>query len=278
MLKPAGGILGGCWLGEASLWGPAGREAMERWERAVATPEDKPPGGLGPLILRGLMASGAVSEAARRFQAVQPADLSPPRQDEAAPRLGPAENRILQASGAVGGLELMAMAQAAPGLVEAVCLAAVQPGEAGPHGGTVAYPGVAAALGLALSPQAAGNRLGQVRLATYANLPDSGAQADFLEELGRLARGGEREPLTAVVMNQPRDLKWRASLDAAARRVAPRARRYGLPVESARAAGGLILVMAAASLPAPRQSSHRLVLAVDDDGRAAALRVSFHPK
>lgn len=285
MLKPAGGILGGCWLGETSLWGSAGREAMEPWDRreAAGPAQKNLPGGLGLVVLRGLMESGAVTQAARLFLGIQPSALSTPRQDDAALaiaflRHGSVENRVLQAGGAVGGLELAAMAQAAPGPAEAVCLAAVRPGVAGQLNETAAYQSAAAAMALALGQETGGSSLGRVCLDAYAGPPDSGAQADFLENLGRLARGREREPITAVIMNRPGDPKWRASLDAAARRAAPRARRYGLPVEPARAAGGLILVMAAASLPAPRQSSPRLVLAVDDDGRAAALRVSFLQK
>lgn len=115
--------------------------------------------------------------------------------------------------------------------------------------------------------------MGRVELGAYAGPKDSGAQADFLEEMGRQAKGRGTASIAAVVMNQPSDLKWQASLDAAARRVAPRARRYALPVEGAGQAGGLMLVMAAMALDTPQPESPRLVLAGGQDGRAAALLI-----
>lgn len=115
--------------------------------------------------------------------------------------------------------------------------------------------------------------MGRVEAGRYAGPDDSGALADFLEQLGRGATDRGQGAIAAVVMNQPPDVKWQAAMDAAARRFAPRARRYMLPVDGAGQAGGLMLAMAAMALATPRPESPRLALACGRYGRAAALVV-----
>ncbi len=273
---------GAHWLGDPSLWGPLRLLMAERWapapaalenpEHAAAAANDR----LGLVALAGLVAQGPVPKGTGLICSLSMASqegliacASPCR---AARHYGLAGPWILPSPGVVGGIHLIARAQESLSdlMPRAICLAVGQNGRLA--GGEEACGG-AAALGLRAGQGQGSATLGRVLAGTYAGPPDSGAQADFLEGLGRQARVRGGPSIAAVVLNQPRDVKWQASLDAAARRAAPRARRYMLPVDRAGQAGGLMLILAALYLETPLPESPRLVLAGDDSGRAAALMV-----
>jgi hypothetical protein len=177
--------------------------------------------------------------------------------------------------GVVGGLELVALAQErlAAGIPRAICLAG--PGinaRLEPSGGA----GIALALGLGSGMEKGIGCLGPVKIGSYEGIPDTGAQADFLECLGFSAMGGKSDMPAAILLNEPLDYKWQAALNAAARRVAPVAPFYALPMDAAYQACGLMLIMAALFIDQPSLMESRLVLAVDDEGRAGAVKTAPH--
>jgi hypothetical protein len=286
-------IWGAHWLGHGSLRGALRHVMAERWGHVgldavnepmvaqAATPVCR----LGLAALAGLLARNPEQPGTGLFcgmgrgqrredlngQPDHPTGLMDCSTScRAARSYGLAGPWLLPVSGVPGGLKLLVHAQRslAKGMPQVICLAA---GDSARLTGGDGEPGGAAALGLQKGQGQGAASLGRVELGTYNGPMDSGALADFLEEVGRRAKERGIGPVAAVVMNQPRDLKLQACLDAAARRIAPRARRYALPVDSAGQAGGLMLVMAATALATPRPESLRLVLAAGGDGRVAAL-------
>ena len=254
-----------------------------RWGKGDALPPTGPldGAGLAPLeslalnVLTEVLASGAASSSTDLFYSLSNTSLEGfPL--ELAKKPSPFTNCFpVQTHGVVGGLELVACAQErlAEGLPRAVCLAG------GAHQGKESSARLtqgAAAVALSLRTDLENGlcRLGPVERDQYDGVPDSGAQTDFLERVGRKVKGDRPETISAIVLNRPSDLKWQASLDAAARRVAPLARRYVMPVDPARQAGGLMLIMAGLTVATPRPQNPRLVLAVDQTGKAAAVKIS----
>jgi hypothetical protein len=271
-------IWGAHWLGDASLWGVLSNEMATRWERGGAVLSAEQP---SLAALAGLFASQPPPPAMALFYGLdqeepvpfQPGAPWPSRAllDCSAPclaalRYGLAGPYIWTAPGVVGGLALIAWAvgSLSPALRRVACVAGEM--QSGP-------PPAVAVLGLSREPKADLESLGPLELELYDGPPDSGTQTDFLEALARRAQGHAGASSAAVVLNQPPEVKWQASLDAAARRAAPKARRYMLPVDGAGQAGGLMLILAALRLETPRPQSPRLVLAADQAGRAAALMV-----
>ena len=271
------------WLGDSALWGSLGREMIGRWGKGDALPPTGPQAGAGltPLerlaldVLTEVLASGAASSSTDLFYSLSNTSLEGfPL--ELVKKPSPFTNCVpVQTHGVVGGLELVACAQErlAEGFPRAVCLAG------GAHQGRessarLTQGAAAVALSLGTDREKGLCRLEPVELDRYDGVPDSGAQTDFLERVGRKATGGGRDTISAIVLNRPPDLKWQASLDAAARRVAPLARRYVIPVDPARQAGGLMLIMAGLTVATPRPQNPRLVLAVDQTGKAATVKIS----
>jgi hypothetical protein len=291
-------LWGAQWLGDAVLWGDYSHEMNARWVGAGLTKEDRAGAwqylsnlehiGIGVLekllsakrlpsgssLICGFQFIGSVGEQYVQTQAHS--ETACQRFDGlAAGRFGVYEKLFCGNHCVVGGLEMTALAQDRldAGISSVVCLAAAE--YAPSRKNEFNLRGKAAAvLGLGSAGQEAIGGLGMVASGQYEGIPDSGAQTDFLERLGLEAKGDGLNTLSAIVMNQPPDYIWQAALDAAARRVAPRARRYTLPVDAASQAGGLMLIMAGLSIDTPRPESPRLVLAVDEKGRAASLMVS----
>lgn len=276
-------LWGAHWLGDPALWGSLSSEMTARWGEGQALPATDSQAepnlvilerlGLGALA--GSLAAGAASSSTNLFYSLSNTSLAGFPLDLVNPP-SPFVNCVpVKTQGVVGGLELVAYAQQrlTKGLLRAVCLAG---------GGffekelvtRVGRGEGAAALGIGVDLDKGLCRLGLIEQGQYDGVPDSGAQTDFLERVGRKAKGGGPETISAIVLNRPPDLKWQASLDAAARRVAPLARRYVLPVDPARQAGGLMLIMAGLTIATPRPKNPRLVLAVDQTGKAAAVKVS----
>lgn len=277
-------IWGAHWLGDASLWGALSSPMTACWERVGSGFWAGQP---GLAALAGLVAFQPPTPTAALYYGLGREDPGLPQPGEpwpyhfmldcsapclAAISYGLTGPYLWTASGVMGGLALAA--QAAESLIQdlgrVVCVAGEDaPGGIPPNG----PPTAAAALGLARSQEPGLGRLGPLELERYDGTPDSGARTDFLETLVRRVRSRAGASPSAVVLNQPPEVKWQASLDAAARRAAPRARRYMLPVDGAGQAGGLMLILAALKLETPRPQSPRLVLAADQIGRAAALMV-----